>query len=216
MEKLILTDVDGVLLNWQDGFDIFMEENGYTLLPNTEQYYNMTYRYIREVNAKRYNVDFKEISELVRQFNEGPNIENLEPYKDAPEYVDKLARLGFRFIAITSLSDHPDAYEYRANNLRKVFDIDIGPGEVFEKLICLPIGSSKQHILSHWANTGFYWIEDHFKNAEAGWEVGLKPLLVDIDHNRAFHTDLFPRLNTEEPWREIYERVLEAYEVDAD
>lgn len=210
MEKVILTDVDGVLLDWQGGFDVYMKDKGYTLLPNTEHYYNMTYRFIREVNAKRYDISFEEMSELVREFNEGPLIEKLEPYKDAPEYVAKLASLGFRFIAVTSLSDDPDAYDYRANNLRNVF------GDVFEELHCLPIGSSKQHVLTRWANTGYFWIEDHFKNAEAGWEVGLQTHLIDIDHNRCFHTELFPRLNTEEPWREIYERALEAYEVDAD
>jgi FMN phosphatase YigB (HAD superfamily) len=188
-----------------------MQTKGYRPVPGTEHMYNIQYRYIREVSAKKYDMTFDEVTDCVREFNEGPLIAELEPYRDAVEYVEKLAERGFRFTMITSLSDHPDAYEHRAHNIEVVFQESIGPGEVFEELICLPIGASKQHVLSQWGGTGLFWIEDHFKNAEAGHEVGLKTLLVDTEYNRHYQTDLFPRLDIDHPWRDAYNHIIEHY-----
>jgi hypothetical protein len=38
MDKLILTDVDGVLLNWEYAFNIWMQRHGYKLGKNANSY----------------------------------------------------------------------------------------------------------------------------------------------------------------------------------
>ena len=41
MKKIILTDCDGVLLNWEWAFCIWMEQHGYTQIPDGNQEYNI-------------------------------------------------------------------------------------------------------------------------------------------------------------------------------
>ena len=45
MDKVILTDVDGVLLNWEYAFDCWMNELGLYKLPDTNHLYNIGDRY---------------------------------------------------------------------------------------------------------------------------------------------------------------------------
>ena len=61
MEKIILTDCDGVLLNWEYAFGTWMEEHGHTMIENGNFIYNI---------GKRFNIDKDEASKLVRFFNE--------------------------------------------------------------------------------------------------------------------------------------------------
>jgi len=195
-EKLILTDCDGVLLEWNTAFEAYMVDAGYERIPNTDQHYNLSWRF---------DATFEQVRELVTQFNESPDISQLHPLPGAKETVDRLHKLGFRFICITSLSDDPMAKQYRTHNLMHEF------GNVFDDLICLPVGESKGHILEKWGGSGLFWLEDHFMNAEAGHEVGLKPILFGTTYNAHLQTDLFPRANISSPWTDVENIILEEY-----
>ena len=43
--KKIVTDCDGVLLDWAFAFDVWMREQGYFRLPNTDHYFEQSKRY---------------------------------------------------------------------------------------------------------------------------------------------------------------------------
>jgi FMN phosphatase YigB (HAD superfamily) len=191
----ILTDVDGVLLSWGAAFNDFMLDNGYTQRENMEHHYRLSLQY--------HDVTDKEVNELVEKFNTSDAIKYLQPWKDAVKYVKRLQTEGYNFVCITALSEHPHARLYRQYNLDFVF----GEG-VFhhEHMICLPVGASKHSALSTWAGSDFWWIEDHFRHAESGYELGLRSVLMDNPHNKHFNTDLFPRV---ESWEEIYMMVRE-------
>ena len=196
-ERLILTDIDGVCLDWNTGFDIFMKDNGYSRIPDTDHHYNLAYRY----NVK----DWKCVNKLVTDYNESPLMKYLDPLPGAVETIHKLANDGFRFTAITSISDKPTAKIYRQENLTEVF------GDVFDELVCLPVGHAKQKALEPWANSGLFWLEDHFINAEAGFEMGLSSILFDTTYNRNLQTDLFPRTSEDAPWDDVYALITQAY-----
>ena len=196
MEKIILTDVDGVLVRWEEGFDAFMSSNGHNRLPETYSEYSM---------SARYGITVKKAQEYIKLYNEGPAIAMLESFADSTVFVAKLAAAGFRFIAITSLSDHPDAHMYRAQNLKSLF------GDVFDELVCLEMGASKAHVLMRWADSGYFWIEDHMRQAEAGHEAGLRTILIKHPYNKHYYTDLFPIVSYESPWEEIYNIVTTEY-----
>ena len=52
MDKRIILDCDGVLLDWAYAFDVWMVEHGYSKISNTNQYYEQTRRYgISQVEA---------------------------------------------------------------------------------------------------------------------------------------------------------------------
>ena len=196
MEKRILTDCDGVLLKWEDGFDAFMKSKGFMRRDGTEADYSM---------ALRYGVTTRQTQEFIKEYNESSEMARLEPFADSVEYVAKLASHGFRFTAVTSMSDHPDAKMYRTQNLKTLF------GDVFDEVVCLEMGASKANVLMRWADSKLFWIEDHMRQAEAGHEAGLRTVLINHPYNTHYTTDLFPKVSFSTPWAEIYKMVCKEY-----
>jgi FMN phosphatase YigB (HAD superfamily) len=145
--------------------------------------------------------------ELIKEFNEGPLIASLEAFADSVEFVGKLAIRGFKFIVVTSISNHPDSHIFRTQNLTNLF------GDVFDSVHCIEQGASKASILATWADTGYFWIEDHMRQAEAGHEVGLKTILINHPYNSHYKTDLFPTVSFEHPWEDIYNIVCKEYNI---
>lgn len=201
MEKarIILTDADGVLCNWNEGFSEFMALQGHPLQPGTCHEYSI---------AKRHNISIPEAIDYVTEYNESENIARLTSFADSIEYVAALADLGFRFIVVTAISEHPISKKHRTMNLENMF------GQVFDEIHCIKTGGSKAEILKQWAGSGYFWIEDHMRQAEAGHEVGLKTVLINHPYNTHYETDLFPRVSYETPWKEIYKLVCEDYKIE--
>lgn len=197
-ERIIISDCDGVLCNWNDAFDTFMESRGLPRKKDTDNDYNI---------SARHGISSRVAHSLIKEFNEGANIANLSPFRDSVEYVTKLANLGFRFTVVTSISDHPDATIYRTENLKKLF------GDVFDEIHCIEMGASKAATLLKWADTGYFWIEDHMRQAEAGHEAGLKTILINHPYNTHYTTDLFPKVSYETPWAEIFDIVCKEYQI---
>lgn len=191
--KIILTDADGCLFNWNEAFNNFMQENGYDAIPEEVDNYSVQARFGIEADVKM---------GLIKKFNHSNRIANLEPYADAKEYVDKLNAEGYKFIVITSLSEKPSAYDHRAANLKECF------GDAIIGLHCLRIGVHKGEKLKQWQGTNQFWIEDHVENAAAGAKLGLRsividhPYNVDYDHHDHLH---YARTSKETPWADIYE-----------
>jgi len=200
MEKIILTDADGVLVYWNGAFERFMERKGHPRIPGTDDEYNISLRHK--------NVSPSEAHAFVKEFNESEYIANIEPFADSVKYVKKLSELGFRFTVVTSISDAPAAKYYRTKNLINVF------GDIFDDIICIEMGASKAATLQKWLGTGYFWIEDHMRQAEAGHEAGLKTILIDHPYNTHYHTDLFPKVSYEKPWEEIYNIICREYNIE--
>ena len=99
MNKVILTDCDGVLMDWERAFGEWMVSNGYVINKEYEKSYNM---------AKKYDIDDHKKHELVKYFNESSRIGWLPPLRDSIKYVKKLhEEHGYVFHMITSLSKNP-------------------------------------------------------------------------------------------------------------
>ena len=191
-DKVILTDCDGVLLDWAYAFDQWMSRHGYEVNPNFNKNYAM---------AKRYGIEQSESKRLIRMFNESATIRKLPPLRDAIKYVKKLhEEHGYVFHAITSLSNDQYAQHLRTKNLIEMF----GP-TVFERYIYLDCGADKDEELYKYKSTECWWVEDKIANAEVGLEMGLKPLLMVHDHNRDYDGEIQKVYS----WRDIYERVLD-------
>ena len=190
LNKVILTDVDGVLLNWEYAFKVWMEQHGYQLNAEATEY---------DV-SDRYGIPYQKGKELVRFFNESAAIGFLPPLRDAMYYVDLLHRKhGYVFHAITSLSTDPAAGKLREENLAKLF----GP-TAFEKVLCIGTGADKDEALAPYADSELFWIEDKIENAVLGDSLGLNAILMEHGHNMNFgHPDIPVVKN----WEEIYEMI---------
>src|SRR5210317_1012442 len=146
LDKVILTDCDGVLLNWEYAFTVWMESHGYEIVPENANAYDV---------GDRYGLHDEEKKKLVKFFNESSAIGFLPPLRDAMYYVDLLHRKhGYTFHMITSLSKNEHAQQLRIQNTRKLF------GETaFTRFIFADTGADKDDVLSPYIGSGLIWIE---------------------------------------------------------
>lgn len=193
-KKFILSDVDGCALDWCSAFESHMDSLGYTKRDNADDHYFLFNRY--------HDLSPEEALCIADAFNSSDAIRNLSAYKDSAWGVETILEMGYDIIWVTAIGENPKTKEMRIENLNNVF----GNGIFNEdNVVCTPLGISKYHTLKRWAGSGALWIEDHFSNAESGYELGLNPILVDTYYNRHYSTDLFPRTNFEDPWESIVE-----------
>ena len=187
-DKIILTDCDGVVLDWEEGFSVWMEHHGHNTVEGYQYMYNI---------GDRYGVSKEQGSKMVKVFNESAAIGFLPPLRDAQYFVKKLhEQHQYKFIAITSLSLDPYAKELRERNLNKLF------GDAFIDVVCLDTGADKDEILVEYGAKypGNYWIEDKPENLNAGIDVGLNGILIEHGHNMDYTGDA----NIVKNWNEIY------------
>jgi FMN phosphatase YigB (HAD superfamily) len=184
-DKVILTDADGVLFDWEYAFGQWMKRHGYEVVE--------TGNYLMDV---KYGLEKREAKKLIRMFNESAWIRKLPPLRDAMKYVKKLhTDHGYVFHAITSLSNDQYAQHLRTKNLREMFG-----DTVFEKYVYLDTGADKDGVLIDYEGTDCYWVEDKPENADVGLNFGLNSILVDHEHNKDYEGDAIRVRN----WREIY------------
>ena len=190
-KKIILTDADGVLLDWEWAFHVWMEEHGFKKQDGAQFFYNI---------GKRYGIEPDQGKKLIKIFNESAAIGFLPALRDAQFYVKRLhEEHGYVFHCITSLSKDVNAQKLRKMNIRKLF------GETaFEKFIILDTGADKDEVLKEYEKTGYWWIEDKIDNAEAGNNLGLNSLLVEHGHNMDYENSRIPRVKN---WKKIYELI---------
>lgn len=191
-ERIILTDVDGCLTDWEWAFHVWMEEHGFKKQEGGQFVYDI---------SRRYGIDQDQGKKLIKIFNESAAVGFLPALRDAQHYVKRLhEEHGYLFYCITSLSKDRNAQKLRKMNIRKLF------GETaFDKFIILDTGADKDEVLEQYRDTGCWWIEDKIDNALAGLSVGLNPLLVEHGHNMDFEHPRIPRVKN---WREIYEIIV--------
>lgn len=188
-DRVILTDIDGVCLDWEWAFHVWMEEHGFKKTEGGNLVYSI---------GKRYGIDVDQGKKLIKMFNESAAIGFLPALRDAQHYIKRLhEEHGFVFHAITSLSKDKNAQKLRKMNIRKLF------GETaFEEFIILDTGADKDQVLEKYRDTGCWWIEDKITNALDGAKVGLQSLLMEHGHNMDFEHPEIPRVTS---WKEIYD-----------
>lgn len=192
-DKIILTDCDGVVLDWEEGFSVWMEHHGHSKVEGFQYMYNI---------GDRYGISKEQGSQMVKVFNESAAIGFLPPLRDAQYFVKKLhEQHQYKFIAITSLSLDPYAKELRERNLKKLF------GDAFIEVVCLDTGADKDEILAEYGATykGNYWIEDKPENLNAGIDAGLEGILIEHGHNM----DYTGNANVVVNWQEIYDLITQ-------
>ena len=187
-DKLILTDADGVLFDWEYSFDQWMKRHEYKVVETG--HYQMD---------RKYGLEKKETMRLIRMFNESAWIRKLPPLRDAIHYVKKLHREhGYIFHCITSLSNDDYSQHLRTKNLREMFG-----DTVFEKYVYLDTGADKDEVLKEYRESGCYWIEDKPQNVDTGIELGLDGILMMHEHNKEYNGTADVVRN----WKEIYELI---------
>lgn len=173
-EKIILTDVDGCLLDWNTEFHCWMENKGYNKMTNATMI------------EDQYNIAVSDVRKFITEFNNSESIQHLPVFLDADYYVEKLKMLGYKFICITSIGTNENIKQNRIKNLQNLF------GEkTFLDFVFLATYADKKEILEKYKNIGKYWVEDNYKQFCIGKELGLESFYLNNESNT----------NT---WKQIY------------
>jgi len=191
-KKIILTDCDGVILDWEEGFSVWMEHHGHNKVEGYQFKYSI---------GDRYGLSKEQGNKLVKQFNESAAIGFLPPLRDAQYFVKKLhEQHQYKFICITSLSLDPYAKYLRQRNLKKLM------GDAFLDVICLDTGADKDEILMEYGKKypGAYWIEDKPENVDWGIDAGLNGIIIEHGHN----LDYNGKASVVKNWEEIYNLII--------
>lgn len=187
--KIILTDADGVLVNWLAGFhDWAQHTKKWTLIPGTESEFYIENRYNEVTDGMA----------AVEEFNASSHLRHLEAWPGAVRNVKKLVDDGYRFHVITAISKDLVVKDTRCQNLVELF------GDVFYAITCVGAFESKTQQLEEYADSECWWLEDMPKHAQEGHKLGLRSILLEDGLNADFKTDDFPIVNT---WDEIYETI---------
>ena len=189
--KIILTDCDGVCLDWEFGFHTWMQTHGHTL--HDKDVYSV---------ATQYDLSKSTAKGLVEIFNSSASMGFLPPLRDSQYYIKLLAeKLGYKFVAVTSLSHDESAQKLRTCNLKKLFGED-----TFLEYHYLGCGDDKDEILTELAAKyhGSIWVEDKYINAEVGHNLGFEALLMEHGHNLNYVGPARVVKN----WEDIYNYVI--------
>ena len=199
--RIILTDVDGVLLEWEHHFTKWMlqktlfDDRGaryhpHRLLPDKQDTYWM---------EERFGLTKNEIRTHIREFNRSAWMSTQRPMLESQTWVKLLAAEGWTFIPITSQTSDIPAQQLRKKRLGELFG-----DHVFTNYHILGTGADKDSALAEFHDTGLYWVEDKPKNAVAGLKYGLKPILIDHPYNQDLqHPDIIRVSN----WQQIHQIV---------
>jgi FMN phosphatase YigB (HAD superfamily) len=193
-DNILLVDCDGVLLNWEYAFAIWMEQHGHEKQPGAEFTYDI---------GEHYGITKDQGRKLIKLFNESAAIGFLPPLRDAMYYVKRLhEEHGYVFHCITSLSTDVNAKRLREMNLNKLFG-----DTAFELVTCLETGADKHEALEPYKDSGCWWFEDKPENAEVGLDLGLKSVIMEHGHNMSY---LNPKIPVVKNWKEIYNLITNA------
>lgn len=187
MNKLILVDVDGVLLNWEDAFSNWMETMGHPRPPAGKQRcYSL---------AKYWNLPDWVMDHLVKEFNCSSYTAFIKPWGESGHYVKRLADKGYRFATCTSFGGNTASRALRVFNLEHTF------GDVFDEHNIIELGGNKTEILKKWEGSECWWIEDNINNAMKGLELGLRPILISHPYNEDYQGD---ELLVATGWKDVF------------
>ena len=195
--RIILTDVDGVLLEWENHFTKWMITRGHKLKEDYKSEYDMGKRFIFYSNV--FNEDPNYIKLAIREFNKSAWMATQPPMPESQTWVKLLHAEGWTFIPISSQTSDIPAQELRKRRLEELFGED-----AFYNFHILETGSDKDDVLAEFHGTGLYFVEDKWTNALAGLKYGLKVLFINHPYNQKYKHPDITRVNN---WKQIHEIV---------
>lgn len=172
----VITDVDGVLLDWESAFEGWMTKHrnvvpNHSLSPNT---YNM---------EDKYGLKDQEILSHINEFNATVAFGHLAPVRDALEVVPGLLgteRFDWFWLSCARPDGDSDGHE---TAIRRFFNIKDVFGYPMQGL-CLKVRESKVSALKTFDPHKSVFIEDSLAHAMEGARAGFCTFLLDYPYNQ--------------------------------
>ena len=184
--KVLLTDVDGCLVDWFSSFKTFAE--------------NKLGRQFHGLPSKFYLFEYLGISEdearaLVHEFNGFcPEFSRIPPCRKAEIYLPMIKEMGYDIIAVSACSGNDNTVRMRTNNLKDVF------GDIISEIHCVGTIPAKKRILER--HEGTFWVEDNVEPSRIGADLGHKSLILRYLYNTHMEND-HPDITWVDDWSTI-------------
>ena len=177
--KFILTDIDGVCLNWSKQFDRYL-----------------AYYYPNE-KLDDPTANYTHLEHVMESFNHSAWMGWCEPWKDAVEILTKFKQEGYQVHGCTAMGFDPYAIAMRKMNLERYFP------NVFDRLDTTEMGpgATKEQWLAQYRGEQCVWVEDKWINAISGASMGIKTFLMRQSYNAHNNDD---RIQKVDNWQQIH------------
>lgn len=179
-QKYILTDIDGVCLDWQTQFEKFLK----FYYPHLEP--------TKDPTARR-----QHMSDEMEQFITSAWMGWCEPLRDAVEILTKFKQEGYQVHGCTAMGFDPYAISLRKINLERHFP------NVFDRLDTTlgGPGAQKEAWLEQYRGKDCVWVEDKWENAISGASMGIKTFLMKQSYNAHYDDN---RIRKVDNWQQIH------------
>lgn len=160
--KILITDIDEVLLDWSDSFDGFLRENyGYDdchLRDNPQRLWEVV------------GVHESDIGGIMNIHNDSPAFANLDYKNDSDILKDNYKKFD-RIIAVTSCGSDTSIQQKRIQNLKEKF------GDIIDEIEFLdflnPKHEALEKIKERFSDAKIYMIDDSVKDVEYARSIGI-------------------------------------------
>lgn len=175
---IILTDVDGVLLNLLPQLRLFLrEEKG--IIVEAEDWKKGSQ--LHEIIGGDLDSD----REIFLDFNHSDYFRSLPAVPKAVEAIKTLKDNGWRFVAITACMTGSKRQCYETTYQNRLENLEAHFGNVFEELHLTSWDRCKSDYLRRYQPT--WWLEDSLRHANDGHDIGHKSLLIKTQFLKAEH-----------------------------
>jgi len=179
-EKTIIVDCDEALLAWTPGFLRHVIQRGFGITPGHkgiwhEQFFNNPTKEPFSLDQKNSEVDV---------FNNTAAFAELAPYRDAVDGIAALRAQGYHIHVVSACGTSTATKKFRIANLRAVFGQD-----TFSSFEFVGLGESKEGKLRKWQDSGFFFVDDQYKNMAPAIVTGLTPVLMHDEWNSGLQWD---------------------------
>jgi FMN phosphatase YigB (HAD superfamily) len=164
--KLILCDIDEIVLNWIDGFQNYLEELNYKKIADLKHAYWVNLAYEIDIDSKI----------LVDRFNNSEMFANLELVPGALEGINSLKSMGYHLVAISAVPNTSKIFSSRLKNFEKHFSQSPFDGYCF-------VGNKEKRPLLETFQP-FVFIEDNPQHISCAIDLGIKTTGLWMPYNR--------------------------------
>jgi beta-phosphoglucomutase-like phosphatase (HAD superfamily) len=192
MNKTILTDVDGTLLDFASDFHIWMESRGFKASGSLHDTF--------EIDVV-YGCTRDQAMHEVEAFCEADVFKTLPPILGSLGVIRRLKANGWHVVAITSCHASPEARRNREDNLKLLFGIE--PADV----VFAGLMGDKREILARFPSA--IWVDDHYRHIDEGLAAGHKCFVIDMPYNQQESNKTNPLVGRIHHWAEV-EQWIEA------
>ena len=157
--KILLTDIYGVVLDWQQHFNNYLDK-----------YYPGQELFDPTVFAQG-----EETGKIIKESNNTAWIGFLKPWKDPLEVLTEFKENGWHIFGCTLMGTDPIYNALRKKNIENLMP------DVFARVDIIPLWNPA--LVIQWRGSGAIWVEDKWSNAILGADMGIKTFLMKQSYN---------------------------------